>query len=143
MKREDLLEYNGYYGSVEYSAEDRLLTGKILFINDLVMYMSPTATDIEEKFRSAVDLYLENCARLNQKPEKPFSGTFNVRIGQELHRKAAIKAERNGQSLNEFVKDAIGKSLGEELATKRKNPRHAAAGSKDGKRKASTPRKAA
>lgn len=34
----NLLEYKGYYGSVEYSREDALLYGKVLGINSLISY---------------------------------------------------------------------------------------------------------
>ena len=49
-----------------------------------------------------------NFAKKNDKqPEKPFKGSFNVRIQPELHRKAALAASARGLSLNAFVEDAI------------------------------------
>ena len=41
---------------------------------------------------------------------KRYSGKFVVRIGPELHQKAAIKASTRGKSLNQFVADAIAKA---------------------------------
>jgi predicted HicB family RNase H-like nuclease len=38
---------------------------------------------------------------------KTYSGKFVVRIGPELHQKAAIKASTRGESLNQFVAAAI------------------------------------
>jgi predicted HicB family RNase H-like nuclease len=38
---------------------------------------------------------------------KTYSGKFVVRIGPELHQKAAIKASTRGKSLNQFVAAAI------------------------------------
>ena len=37
-------------------------------------------------------LYLEFCAETGKQPEKPFKGSFNVRIGADLHRKATLAA---------------------------------------------------
>jgi predicted HicB family RNase H-like nuclease len=46
-------------------------------------------------------------AVLCRAPERPFKGSFNVRIQPELHRKAALAAATRGLSLNAFVEDAI------------------------------------
>jgi len=39
--------------------------------------------------------------------EKPFKGSFNVRIKAELHRQAAQAASARGISLNALVEEAI------------------------------------
>jgi predicted HicB family RNase H-like nuclease len=44
------------------------------------------------------------CEQENLHPEKPFKGTFNIRIGQSLHEKACVAAANLGIKLNEFVK---------------------------------------
>jgi len=41
---------------------------------------------------------------------KKFSGKFLVRLPPELHEKAALKAFARGESLNEFVADALAKA---------------------------------
>jgi predicted HicB family RNase H-like nuclease len=38
---------------------------------------------------------------------RTYSGKFVVRIGSDLHQKAAIKAMTRGESLNQFVAEAI------------------------------------
>ncbi len=38
---------------------------------------------------------------------KSYSGKFVVRVGPDLHQKAAIKASARGESLNQFVAEAI------------------------------------
>ena len=38
---------------------------------------------------------------------KSFSGKFLVRISPELHRRAALQALARGESLNQFVAEAI------------------------------------
>jgi predicted HicB family RNase H-like nuclease len=40
-------------------------------------------------------------------PEKPFKGSFNVRISPELHRKAALLAMEEKSSLNSLVAESI------------------------------------
>jgi predicted HicB family RNase H-like nuclease len=107
------MSYNGYCGSIEMSVEDDCLFGEILFINDLVTYEAKTPARLREAFENAVDYYLAKCKAENLKADKPFSGTFNVRIPKELHKQAAIKAASEGLRLNEYVKQCIELGVGE------------------------------
>lgn len=54
----NLLEYKGYYGSVEYSSEDVLLYGKVLGINSLISYEGESVAELQQDFEGAVDDYL-------------------------------------------------------------------------------------
>ena len=101
------LAYKGYAGSVEISIEDGCLQGRILFIDDLVTYEGQTVPEIQAAFEAAIERYLAHCERVGKAPDRPYCGTFNVRIGAELHGKAAKLASRKGIKLNEFVKQAV------------------------------------
>lgn len=103
----DTFKYKGYTGSIEISIEDKCLHGKILFVTDVISYEAKEVETLEPAFREAVDDYIETCKELGKEPNKPFSGSFNVRIGPELHRKAAIEAHIKGTTLNEIVKSSI------------------------------------
>ncbi|TCB98136.1 type II toxin-antitoxin system HicB family antitoxin [Kosakonia quasisacchari] len=103
----NMLKYKGYFGSVEFSLEDKVLHGKIQCVNDLITYEAETLDGLQLAFEEAVDDYLETCMALKKEPEKPMSGTFNVRIGSELHKKAYLAACAHGKSLNDYVKTAI------------------------------------
>ena len=102
-----LMEYEGYYGSVEASVEDGCLFGKLEFVDPLVNYEGETVQEIEAAFHEAVDDYIKSCGELNIEPSKPYRGSFNVRIGRDLHRAAAISAKQKEINLNELVKRAI------------------------------------
>ena len=106
-----LMEYKGLYGSVEASVEDGCLFGKLEFIDPLVNYEGNTVQDIETAFHEAVDDYLKSCEESNIEPQKPYRGTFNVRIGRDLHRAAAIAAKQKDINLNDLVKQAIEREL--------------------------------
>jgi predicted HicB family RNase H-like nuclease len=103
----ELFEYKGYSGSIEVSVEDACLHGKVLHIRDLVTYEAVSVQDLRTQFEAAVDSYIQTCARLGVEPKKPYSGTFNVRIGPALHLQAAEIATCKGVCLNDFVKEAI------------------------------------
>ncbi len=111
--KDNILEYKGYYTKIEFSAEDKVLFGKIEGIGDLVNFESESPETIEAEFQKAVDDYLAFCRDLGKSPEKPYKGMFNVRVSPELHRKAAIEADKRGESLNAFVVQAISAAVGQ------------------------------
>ena len=103
----NILEYKGYIGRVEFSAEDKIFHGKIEFINDLVTFEATSVEELEKEFKFAVDDYLETCETLDVTPQKSFKGTFNVRITPELHKEAAFQAVKRNLSLNRLVEEAL------------------------------------
>ncbi|NGM85987.1 type II toxin-antitoxin system HicB family antitoxin [Parapusillimonas sp. SGNA-6] len=108
----NLLEYKGYLGSVEFSAEDKCLFGKLEFITDLILFEGQSVEEMRAAFEEAVDAYIELCKSEKKEPDQPFKGSFNVRVGESLHRRSAIDAKRTGVTLNEYVKQALEEKLG-------------------------------
>jgi predicted HicB family RNase H-like nuclease len=106
-----VLRYKGYSAKPEYSADDQVFYGKILGIRDLVDFYTENAKDVENEFHKAVDDYLAFCAEIGKEPEKEFSGTFNVRVSPELHRKAYARSQENNVSLNKVVEAALAEYL--------------------------------
>ena len=101
------LQYKGYDGSVEYSAEDRVLHGSLRGIRDAVVYEGADVDSLESNFRAAVDEYLAFCAAEGKTPDQPFKGSFNIRVGTDLHKRAALFAEEHNQKLNTVVSRAL------------------------------------
>lgn len=103
----DMMSYQGYLGSVHYSDDDQVFFGKIEYIKSLVNYEGTDVKSLQSAFHEAVDEYLIFCKEEGKEPERPFKGSFNVRTGSELHRRAMIYAMENGSSLNAVVTDAL------------------------------------
>lgn len=97
------LTYKGFTGSVEYNNDDRMLFGKVLFIDSLLMYHGSSVQEIEDAFKETVDAYLTHCLNSKKEPNKPYSGSFNVRTSSDLHRQAAQVAYKEKTSLNDIV----------------------------------------
>ncbi len=105
------MTYKNYRGSVKYSAEDEILYGEIIGIDDSVSYEGQTLKELEADFHAAVDDYLELCKETGKTPQKEFKGAFNVRIPSELHKQAYYQALAEGISLNKFVEECIANRL--------------------------------
>ena len=108
--KQDLFSYKGYFGSAEVSHEDKCLIGELLYVDDLVMYEAANYGELEGAFRRSVNDYLSFCKKVGKEPAKTYSGSFNVRIGPDLHSKVARAAQRAGSSLNDYVRQAIARA---------------------------------
>jgi len=105
------LKYKGYIGSVSYSEPDKVFYGKIEGIDGLVNYEGESVAELTASFHEAVDDYLAFCEDHNWKPQKSYSGSFNVRVSPDTHRQIANRAIEAGISINAFVKKALDNAL--------------------------------
>ena len=64
----NFMKYKGYFGSVEYSADDNCLFGKVMFIKSLLIYEGQTLQELETMFHKTIDEYLKNCKADGLKP---------------------------------------------------------------------------
>ena len=103
----NILKYKGYHGSIEFSAEDNMLIGSVIGIQDSLNFHGHSIEEITQSFHDCIDGYLEMCEAFGRSPDKVYKGSFNIRIPQDLHRQAAIMAETEGISLNQFIQQAI------------------------------------
>lgn len=110
------MEYKGYVGSVEFSENDGVFFGKVQGIRSLISYEGTTAAELLSDFHGAVDDYLAACEEDCQEPEIAYKGSLNVRLGGDLHRRAAIYAMTHQQSLNSVIEDAVREKLNSESA---------------------------
>ena len=108
----NLMEYKGYIGSVEFSENDGLFYGKVYGIRSLISYEGSNAAELVADFHGAVDDYLAMCEEDGTKPETAYKGNLNVRFRHpDIHRRAAIYAITHDQSLNSFIEEAVKEKL--------------------------------
>ena len=123
-------EHKGLHGSIEVDAVEDVLCGKVQDIQSIILYSADTVADLRVDFVNAVDEYLEHCRKHGVEPERPYGGTFNVRVGAELHRAAVRAARSRAQTLNEFVRDAIALASGTTTPAAEKTERSPVAGNR-------------
>jgi predicted HicB family RNase H-like nuclease len=106
-----MLEYLGYHAKIEFDAEEMIFTGEVFGINDSLNFHGTTVQEIEEMFHQSIDNYLTLCKECGKEPDREFKGSFNVRVSPETHRKAAIEAQKQNITLNQYVTAAIENSF--------------------------------
>ena len=107
----NIMEYNGYLGSVEFSEEDEIFFGKVLGIRSLISYEGDNAKDLIADFHNSVDEYLKWCEDEGRKPEKAYKGSFNIRISPKLHKQLVICAMSHDMTLNGYIQEILEKAV--------------------------------
>src|SRR5713101_3599686 len=96
-----MLEYKGYTGIVE--PEDGVFAGRVIGLRDVITFEGASFAAVEQAFRDSIDDYLAFCAERGEPPDRPYSGKIPLRVSPETHRRAAIRAEAEGVSLNQWI----------------------------------------
>ena len=109
----DMMQYKDYFGSIHYSDADKILYGQVEYIHSLISFEGEDVASLRASFEEAID---DLCEEKGIEPEKLFKGSFNVRVGSQLHRQAVLFAQQRGVNLNKLVTDALERYLqGESL----------------------------
>jgi predicted HicB family RNase H-like nuclease len=101
------MKYKGYIGHVEYDDKSKIFHGEVVGLKDIITFQGKSIDELEQVFKDSIDDYLTWCKERGEKPEKTFSGTFNLRIPPELHAKLAFQAKNMGMSLNTYVAEKL------------------------------------
>ena len=108
----NIMQYKGYVGSVEFSESDSVFFGKVQGIRSLISYEGTNASELVADFHGAIDDYLRLCEEEGTAPETAYKGSLNVRFkNTDIHRRAAIYAITHQQSLNSFIEEAVEEKL--------------------------------
>ena len=104
-----MLECKGYIGTLE--AEDGVFFGRVAGLRDVITFEGTTFAEVEQAFQESVDDYLAFCAERGEPPDRPYSGRIPLRVSPETHRRAAMHAQSEGLSLNQWIARRIESGL--------------------------------
>jgi len=104
----NLLEYKGYQGTVEYSAGDNILHGKVVGIRGLISYEGESLASLQSDFREAIDHYLSCCEEEGLQPVTPYCGNLSdIQISPAVHKSIYSYAERTNKPPSLMVEEAL------------------------------------
>ena len=106
----NFMSYKGYTASMVFDAEDTIIVGRVLDIDDIISFHGESVLEFESNFHAAIEDYLVAAKELGSAPEKPASGKVMLRIAPEVHAAALKAAARSGTSLNKWAEGALGKA---------------------------------
>ena len=104
-----MMQYKGYVAAVEFDESVGRLHGRVVNSGayPIATFEATDVDGIRREFQRSIDEYLASCREDGVEPKKPFSGTLNLRLGPDLHQRAALSATAYGVSLNSWIKQAV------------------------------------
>ncbi len=104
-----MMQYKGYVAAVEFDDSVGRLHGRVVNSGayPIATFEATDVHGIRREFERSIDEYLASCREDGVEPKKPFSGTLNLRLGPDLHQRAALSASAHGVSLNSWIKQAV------------------------------------
>lgn len=101
------MSYMGYIASMIFDADDKIIVGRVLDVDDIITFHAKSVSEFETRFHTAVDSYISACKELGGAPEKPASGKLMLRVAPTVHAAALKAAARSGVSLNKWAEQAL------------------------------------
>jgi len=102
------MTYKGYTASMIFDAEDKIIVGRVLDIDDIISFHGESVAEFESSLKAVVDDYIAASEALGTRPEKPASGKLMLRIAPTVHAAALKAAAQSGTSLNKWAEQALG-----------------------------------
>jgi predicted HicB family RNase H-like nuclease len=101
------MSYRGYTASMNFDADDKIIVGRVIDIDDIISFHGESVKEFEINFHEVIDSYIASCEAVGDKPEKPASGRLMLRVAPRVHAAALKAAARSGQSLNKWAEQAL------------------------------------
>ncbi len=102
------MTYRGYTARMDFDAEDKIIVGRVIDIDDIITFHGGSVVEFEIAFHRAIDGYVQACEKLGQAADKPASGRLMLRVNPAVHAAAVKASARSGQSLNKWAEKVLG-----------------------------------
>lgn len=106
-----MIKHKGYQAHVEFDDENEIFHGEIIGIQDVITFQGKSVAALKKAMKDSLDDYLDWCKERGKAPNKPYSGSFVLRLEPRLHRKIAIAARRSKKSMNSWVANVLAEKV--------------------------------
>ncbi|WP_075882094.1 type II toxin-antitoxin system HicB family antitoxin [Vreelandella massiliensis] len=103
----NLMVIEGYRAIIEYDPDIEMFRGEFTGLNGSADFYADSVEALRHEGKVSLQTFLDVCQEQGITPFKAYSGKFQVRLPEELHRDAVDAAKARGESLNQFVAHAI------------------------------------
>ncbi len=102
---------NGVKAVITFDSDIELFRGEFLGLNGSADFYAADVAGLKREGEISLQVFMDTCRESGIEPFKSFSGKFNVRIPAELHASIVNAAAANGQSLNQWISDALSREV--------------------------------
>lgn len=98
---------NGYRAVIQYDPEIETFRGEFTGLNGGADFYADSVEDLRKEGETSLRIFLETCRDKGIEPTRRFSGKFQVRVPEMVHKQAVEAARARGVSLNQLVAEAL------------------------------------
>lgn len=102
-----VMSHNGYQAVVAFDADLEMFRGEVVNTAAHIDFYADTVKGLKREFEASVNEYLAVCRERGIRPEKGYSGKFQLRLDPDLHARLAASAAASDQSLNAWIVDTL------------------------------------
>jgi len=103
----NLLNINGYKASIAFDPDIEMFRGEFIGLHGGADFYAKDVDGLHFEGEASLKAYLDLCAQKGLKPEKAFSGKFNLRLSPKLHEDVAVAAASQDKSLNQWIAETL------------------------------------
>ena len=107
----NVMRYKGYLARIDYDESDRVFSGSVLGMAEALSFHGASVDELRGDFEFAIDHYLAVCREAGIEAQRQAGGRVLLRLPVQTHAASLIAAQAAGQSLNDWLTDAIGRRL--------------------------------
>lgn len=102
-----ILEIGGYQALVNDEPENGFFRGEFPGLNGGAEFYAPTREALRTEGEISLQIFLDMCAEDGMEPSREFSGKLELNLPPDLHERLALLAEISGESLEEWIREAL------------------------------------
>lgn len=103
----NVMDIDGVKAVIRFDPEIGLFRGEFVGLNGGADFYAADVEGLRREGAESLRVFLEACQEDEAEPFKAYSGKFVLRLPPEYHRAAAIAAQAEGLSLNQWAAMAI------------------------------------
>lgn len=103
----NVMTIGGQQAVITYDPDIEMFRGEFVGLNGGADFYASDVAGLHREGALSLNAFLDECAKRGIEPRKNFSGKFVLRVTPEVHEAAAMAAAASGESLNQWVADAI------------------------------------
>jgi predicted HicB family RNase H-like nuclease len=102
-----MLSHEDYIATIEVDAEAGIFHGRVINTRTVLTFHGRTVEELKDAFAETIAAYEDWCKERGKEPERPYSGSFTLRVPPELHKRIAHAAASAGKSINGFIRETL------------------------------------
>ena len=103
----NVMEIKGFHAVISFDPDINRFRGEFIDLNEGADFYASDIESLRSEGQASLKVFLDMCREDGVEPHRKFSGRFNLRLPQELHRDLVAAAAAEGKSLNAWTLERL------------------------------------